>query len=138
MTPEHQQAEREALKGCPHCGAPASGHAIEPHSHSLVFNGVKMPDHPGSYVIEGDCACGSGLIGDTQEEVTARWNRRAGERADVGPPGMVLVPVGPTPEMLLAANAVVRSIEADLYTAEIQQIYKAMVAASQDSAKGGK
>lgn len=71
------QQEREALLPCPFCGAPASGHAIEPHTHSIVFEGFKMPDHPGSYVIEGDCACGSGLIGDTQEEVTARWNRRA-------------------------------------------------------------
>lgn len=68
--------EPVALKPCPFCGAPASGYAIEPHTHHVVFNGVKMPDHPGSYVIEGDCQCGSGLIGDTQEEVTARWNAR--------------------------------------------------------------
>lgn len=66
-----------ALQPCPFCGASASGHAIEPHAHSLVFEGVKMPDHAGGYVIEDDCACGSGLIGDTQEEVTARWNRRS-------------------------------------------------------------
>lgn len=69
-------AEMQLLP-CPFCGATASGHAIEPHTHALVFAGVKMPDHPGSYVIEGDCQCGSGLIGDTQEEVTARWNRRS-------------------------------------------------------------
>ena len=35
-----------------------------------------LPDHPGSYVIEGQCACGSGLIGADETEVVARWNRR--------------------------------------------------------------
>lgn len=66
----------DTLAPCPFCGAPASGYAIEAHAHAMVFAGQKMPDHTGSYVIEGDCACGSGMIGDTQAEVTERWNRR--------------------------------------------------------------
>ena len=36
----------------------------------------ELPDHPGSYVIEGQCPCGSGLIGANESEVIARWNRR--------------------------------------------------------------
>ena len=68
---------KEALAGCPHCGATASGYGIEPHEHALRLGDFKMAAHFGSYVIEGDCACGSGLIGATREEVTERWNRRA-------------------------------------------------------------
>lgn len=92
----------QALEPCPFCGAPASGYAIEPHTHALVFAGVKMPDHPGSYVIEGDCACGSGLIGETQAEVTERWNRRR-QPAAAQLAGWKLVPVEPTEEMIRAA-----------------------------------
>lgn len=65
-----------SLLPCPFCGANASGHAIDAHEHSAPLKALGIPDHQGSYVIEGDCQCGSGLIGDTQEEVTARWNRR--------------------------------------------------------------
>lgn len=67
-----------SLQPCPFCGAPAHGYAIAPHSHSpAVLRLVpELPDHPGSYVIEGQCACGSGLIGANESEVTARWNRR--------------------------------------------------------------
>lgn len=66
------------LLPCPFCGAPAHGYAIAPHSHSpAVLRLVpELPDHPGCYVIEGQCACGSGLIGANESEVTARWNRR--------------------------------------------------------------
>lgn len=71
------QAEREALLPCPFCGASASGYGIDPHTHALRLGDFQMPDHPGSYIIEGDCSCGSGLIGATQEEVSARWNSRA-------------------------------------------------------------
>jgi len=71
------EAERDALLPCPFCGAPASGYAIAPHTHALRFGDFKMPDHVGSYVVEGNCSCGSGLIGATQGEVTARWNTRA-------------------------------------------------------------
>lgn len=66
-----------SLLPCPFCGAAASGYAIEAHTHSAPLKSIGIPDHPGSYVIEGDCQCGSGLIGETQQEVTARWNRRA-------------------------------------------------------------
>lgn len=67
----------DALLPCPFCGANASGYEIAPHSHSGPLKALGIPDHGGSYVIEGDCKCGSGLIGATQAEVTARWNRRA-------------------------------------------------------------
>lgn len=65
-----------SLLPCPFCGAAASGYAIEAHTHSAPLKSLGIPDHTGSYVIEGDCQCGSGLIGETQEEVTARWNHR--------------------------------------------------------------
>ena len=66
-----------SLLPCPFCGAPASGYPIEAHQHSsFLKNIVGVPDHGGSYVIEGNCACGSGLIGETEAEVTERWNRR--------------------------------------------------------------
>ena len=67
------------LAPCPFCGAPAHGYAIEPHLHSpsLMRLIPELPDHPGSYVIEGQCACGSGLIGEDETEVVALWNRRA-------------------------------------------------------------
>jgi hypothetical protein len=65
------------LLPCPFCGASASGYGIDPHKHAMRLGDFQMPDHPGSYIIEGDCSCGSGLIGATQEEVTARWNARA-------------------------------------------------------------
>lgn len=68
-----------SLLPCPFCGAPAHGYAIAPHSHSPAVLRIvpELPDHPGSYVIEGQCACGSGLIGANESEVTARWNRRS-------------------------------------------------------------
>lgn len=67
-----------SLLPCPFCGAPAHGYAIAPHSHSPAVLRLipELPDHPGSYVIEGQCPCGSGLIGANESEVTARWNRR--------------------------------------------------------------
>ena len=67
-----------SLLPCPFCGAPAHGYAIAPHSHSPAVLRLipELPDHPGSYVIEGQCACGSGLIGANESEMTARWNRR--------------------------------------------------------------
>lgn len=71
-------ADAQPLAPCPFCGAPAHGYAIEPHSHSpsVIRLAPELPDHPGSYVIEGQCACGSGLIGADETEVVARWNRR--------------------------------------------------------------
>lgn len=100
----HDTESERGLLPCPFCGASASGHSIEPHTHTLVLAGVKMPDYPGSYVIEGDCQCGSGLIGDTQEEVTARWNRRSSRPSPVAQDGdWVMVPREPTVEMILAA-----------------------------------
>ncbi|QMV72615.1 hypothetical protein HS961_07050 [Comamonas piscis] len=68
-----------ALFPCPFCGASASGYEIEPHQHSAAVLAL-VPDLPkeqkGGYVIEGDCQCGSGLIGDNQAQVTNRWNTR--------------------------------------------------------------
>jgi hypothetical protein len=77
MTDKQTPSPSDALLPCPFCGAAASGYEIEPHMHSGPLKAIGIPDHGGSYVIEGDCACGSGLIGATQSEVTARWNRRA-------------------------------------------------------------
>lgn len=74
------------LLPCPFCGAAASGYEIEPHMHSGPLKAIGIPDHGGSYVVEGDCACGSGLIGATQAEVIARWNRRAPQAGAGGEP----------------------------------------------------
>lgn len=68
------EQDKDALR-CPHCGEQPIDHAIESHIHALSLDGVKMPDHPGSHVIE--CVCGAGMIDDTREAVLARWNRRA-------------------------------------------------------------
>lgn len=63
------------LKNCPFCDGEPISHGIEPHKHTIAFAGFTMPDHKGSHVIE--CArCECGMIGDTQEEVVAAWNRR--------------------------------------------------------------
>lgn len=77
-----------ALLPCPFCGASARGYEIEPHQHSaaLLALAPNMPkDHQGSYVIEGECQCESGLIGDNQAEVTARWNARAPQAVAAAP-----------------------------------------------------
>lgn len=85
-----------ALLPCPFCGASARGYEIEPHQHSAALLALvpNMPkEHQGSYVIEGDCQCGSGLIGDNQAEVTARWNTRAPQAvAAQAAPAAVAVP----------------------------------------------
>ncbi|MCE1194083.1 MAG: Lar family restriction alleviation protein [Acidovorax sp.] len=70
-------SKNDTLLPCPFCGASATGYAIEAHTHSGPLKALGIPDHSGSYVIEGNCACNSGLIGGTQAEVTERWNRRA-------------------------------------------------------------
>ena len=61
---------------CPFCGSVPLVNIIEPHKHSWA----EMPDHPGSCVIE--CGCGAGLIDDTQELVSNRWNTRAEKSID--------------------------------------------------------
>lgn len=74
----------EELKPCPHCGTEPTEHAIEPHTHIAQFGEFRMPDHPGSHVIE--CGCGAGMIDDTRTAVVARWNRRAAPQpAQVAP-----------------------------------------------------
>jgi len=68
----HQLPE---LLPCPFCGADPLRNEIAPHTHNLMLGDFKMPDHPGSSVIE--CPkCDCGLIGDTAESVTAAWNTR--------------------------------------------------------------
>ena len=116
------------LLPCPFCGAPAEGRELEPHKHSEWL--LKMcpdlpPESEGQYVVEGECACGAGLIGDTRAEVETRWNRRA--PAAPVQPGFVMVPVEPTPEMLSAVDG-----EADdkyLARGRAVSAYKAMLAA---------
>ena len=62
---QQAQAQAKALKPCPFCGGKATGRAILERLHFKQ-----------RYVIEGECDCGSGLSGYSQNEVTARWNRR--------------------------------------------------------------
>ena len=64
------------LKPCPFCGAEPTIYDIEPHEHHLSFGGVKLPDYPGSTVIECGCGCGAGLIDESRELVVKRWNTR--------------------------------------------------------------
>ncbi|WP_119154185.1 Lar family restriction alleviation protein [Caldimonas tepidiphila] len=71
---QHHQQQAQLLP-CPHCGAEPLIHDIQPHAHSFNFGGWKMPDHPGSTVIE--CGCGAGMIDESRERVLERWNRRA-------------------------------------------------------------
>ena len=63
------------LKPCPFCGGEPMIYDIEPHKHHLV----KLPDYPGSTVIE--CGCGCGLIDESRETVIERWNTRADSAA---------------------------------------------------------
>lgn len=64
----------QVLLPCPFCGQEPMRNFIEPHTHHLSLGGLRMPDYPGSVVIE--CGCGAGLIDDTDEAVTSRWNSR--------------------------------------------------------------
>ena len=59
------------LLPCPFCGGHATLQEQPPHKHVIA---TFMPDHPGSFTIE--CGCGCGLIDETEEAVTARWNQR--------------------------------------------------------------
>lgn len=59
------------LLACPFCGGVPFVGEIPPHKHLIAG----MPEHHGSWTIE--CGCGSGLISETLEAVTARWNTRA-------------------------------------------------------------
>lgn len=61
------------LLPCPFCGGAPIIEEQPPHQHYLVINGEKFPDHPGSFTIE---CCGAGMIDDTLEQVTERWNKR--------------------------------------------------------------
>lgn len=70
------------LRECPFCGETPLMHTIAPHRHAMLFEGIKMPDHPGSVVIE--CGCGAGLIDDTCDKVLERWNRRATQAPSEG------------------------------------------------------
>lgn len=119
MTPEHQQAEREALLPCPFC----NGNPYLDQNEGYVWWQVVCT------------SCGSsGMEHGKKSEAIAAWNRRAGERADVVPPGMVLVPIELTEEMHAAAvRTVVRCTGNDDFP---PRVWRAMVAASQDSREG--
>lgn len=65
------------LLPCPHCGAPAVVEEFPAHSHTIKFGNMPLRvAHEGSFTIEGQCACGCGMIGATLEETAARWNKR--------------------------------------------------------------
>ncbi|WP_428718547.1 hypothetical protein [Undibacterium curvum] len=66
---------------CPFCGNQPIINHIEPHSHSMQLGGFKMPDHPGSCVIE--CSCGGGMIDNDLQKVSQRWNSRALSPSDL-------------------------------------------------------
>lgn len=68
-TAEGQEVAR--LLSCPFCGREPFMGEIPPHKHLIA----DMPEHHGSWTIE--CGCGAGLIDDTVEAVTVRWNSRA-------------------------------------------------------------
>lgn len=55
-----------------------------------------------------DWGCGAKITADSEEEVIAAWNRRAAIQQAAGavPEGMQLVPIEPTPHMLLLASDV--------------------------------
>ena len=77
MTPEHQQAEREALKPCPFCGNEAE---FKPYKRDgltlkcMTLGCVQFNQRTMRYSL--DWLRGKMIEG---------WNRRAGERADVVP-----------------------------------------------------
>ena len=71
MIPER----RTELLPCPFCGGLPVTEEHPPHRHVFA---TFMPDHLGSWTIECS-ACGSGMIAETLEVVTERWNRRATE-----------------------------------------------------------
>lgn len=113
MTPEHQQAER---------GAFAKWWASELRYHKYPV----MDEDAARYVWMAARRAGE---------------RADGERADVVPPGMVLVPIEPTKAMIDAGTMhTMRADEEEPYRARGEAIaaWSDMVAASQDSAKGGK
>ena len=93
----------DEIKPCPFCGAGGDRIIIqeqEPHKHAFA---TFMPDHHGSATIE--CAgCNIGMVEDTKEKVIAAWNRRAPAASGATPEGWKLVPVEPTPEMVIAFN----------------------------------
>lgn len=61
------------LLPCPFCGGAPITQEYPPHQHHFTINGEKFPDHPGSFAIE---CCGAGMIDDTMERVSERWNKR--------------------------------------------------------------
>lgn len=64
----------EELKPCPFCGGKAVIEVVEPHKHIIC----KMPVYKGGAFIE--CTeCGCAISGETEIEVTEKWNRRAND-----------------------------------------------------------
>jgi hypothetical protein len=103
-TPTLREAQDlPALLPCPHCGAEAGEYAIERHAHAIAIGDWKMPDHPGSHVIE--CGCGAGMIDNTRAAVVARWNRRAALAAQPAPEAGHFSPVTVLPDGSAFATA---------------------------------
>ncbi len=64
----------EELKPCPFCDGKAVVEVVEPHKHIIC----KMPVYKGGAFIE--CTeCGCAISGETEIEVTEKWNRRAND-----------------------------------------------------------
>ena len=131
MTPEHQQAERE-LKPCAFCGS---------NDVSLARCGFGT-----GRVTCLECGA-EGPYRQTHSEAIAAWNRRAGERDDVVPPagcehcggtGQVFTHAEDCADDLCALNGDEHSCSGRVEPCTCIAPPSPMIAASQDSAKGGK
>lgn len=129
-TPEHQQAEREELLACPFCGC--TDIFIEPDERGSGGQWVG-PIHVGC------TACKCEQCEDEEIDAIAAWNRRAGERADVVPLSEArLYDLADSEECNPDAGGWGAKFDFLAFARAIEHAHGIGIAASQDSAKGGK